>query len=477
MLFNSFAFLMFFPVVCITFFLLPKNRWRNLFLLIASYFFYMNWKPTYALLILTSTILTYGCGLLLERNIGNRLQQKRFLAISLVLNFSILFLFKYFNFAGDSITALFSIIGLDIHVPNLDVLLPVGISFYTFQAVGYSIDVYRGTIKAEKDFITYALFVSFFPQLVAGPIERAGNMLPQLHNNTGRFSYDEIRKGAFDILVGLFKKVVIADRLAIYVDSVYSSMDKADGLPATLGVIFFAFQLYLDFSAYSQIAVGTARIMGFRLTRNFNLPYMATTFREFWSRWHITLTQWFRDYLYIPLGGNRNGKYKMLLNVLIVFVISGLWHGASWNFVIWGVLNGLVYLTFTHVINFKPKVFWTKNLCRIFVVGFWILTLVFFRSETFSDAMLTFSAIGFVNVDNITSFGMSATELRFSIWMLVSILIMEAILNKHRESVEQFFFYKANVLRWLTYIVLILSTIYLGIYGVGSDASFIYFQS
>ena len=335
MLFNSFEFLIFFPVVCILYYLLPRLSLRNIFLLVASYYFYMNWKPVYAILILTSTILTYTCGLLVEKNENNQRVKKAYLIISIVLNFTILFFFKYFNFLGDSITALFSFLGIGWKVPNLDVLLPVGISFYTFQAVGYSIDVYRGTIRAEKNFITYALFVSFFPQLVAGPIERAKNLLPQFHEKHS-FNSENVIEGFKLMIWGFFMKLCVADVLSEYVDAVYNNVSYHNGVSILLATFFFAVQIYCDFAGYSNIAIGAARIMGYRLMINFKQPYFSLNIKEFWRRWHISLSSWFMDYLYIPLGGNRVAYPRYLFNLAVTFLVSGIWHGAAWTFVIWG---------------------------------------------------------------------------------------------------------------------------------------------
>lgn len=335
MLFNSFEFLLFFPIVCIIYFLLRDNRWRVPFLLVASYYFYMNWKPIYALLIMTSTVLTYGCGLLVEKYADNKRRQKLYLVVSLVINFAILFFFKYYNFINESIFSVLELAGLRWPVPNLDVLLPVGISFYTFQAVGYSIDVYRGTIKAEKSFLTYALFVSFFPQLVAGPIERAKNLLPQFHEEH-MFSYDNAVEGFKQMIWGFFMKLCVADVISEYVNAVYNNVPQHNGTSMLIATILFTFQIYCDFGGYSNIAIGAAKVMGFRLMENFNRPYLSLNIKEFWKRWHISLSSWFMDYVYIPLGGNRVSYPRHLLNLAITFLVSGVWHGANWTFVLWG---------------------------------------------------------------------------------------------------------------------------------------------
>lgn len=335
MVFNSFTFLLFFPVVCLVYFLLRGNNRRRQFLLIASYYFYMNWKPVYALLILTSTALTYGCGLFVEHHADNKERKKLYLVVSLVINFSILFVFKYYNFINESIFGLLDMCGLRWTVPNLDVLLPVGISFYTFQAVGYTIDVYRGTIKAERDFLTYALFVSFFPQLVAGPIERAKNLLPQFHKEH-IFRYHNAVEGLKQMLWGFFMKLCVADVLAEYVNAVYNNVPQHNGTSVIIATLFFTFQIYCDFGGYSNIAIGAARVMGFSLMENFHRPYFSLNIKEFWRRWHISLSSWLMDYVYIPLGGNRVPSLRHLANLVITFLVSGVWHGANWTYVLWG---------------------------------------------------------------------------------------------------------------------------------------------
>lgn len=342
MLFNSIAFLLFFPAVCLLYFAIPAERVRarNLWLLAASYYFYMNWEPAYALLLLTSTAVTYFASLGIAR-CRETAVRKLFLTASLVLNLSLLFLFKYYDFLASSIEAALQASGLGMEVPRFGLLLPVGISFYTFQALGYSIDVYRGTTRAERDFPTYALFVSFFPQLVAGPIERSGNLLPQFRERH-ELRYEEAMSGLKQMMWGYFMKLAVADRCAIYVDSVFNHVEMHDGGSYLLAALLFPFQIYGDFAGYSLIAIGVARVLGFRLMTNFNRPYLAATVGEFWHRWHISLSTWFKDYVYIPIGGNRVGRVRNYFNLLVTFVVSGIWHGANWTFLCWGTLHGVL---------------------------------------------------------------------------------------------------------------------------------------
>lgn len=358
MLFNSFHFLLFFPLVCLLYYLLPP-RLRWVFLLLASYYFYMNWEPVYALLIAGSTLITYGCGLLVERYRGERRKQRLFLLGSLFLNFGILFIFKYYNFLTGSIFSLLSWLGIRFAFPEFTLLLPVGISFYTFQAVGYSLDVYRGDIKPERYLGIYALFVSFFPQLVAGPIERARNLLPQF-KEIHRFDETNATQGLKLMLWGYFMKLCVADRLALYVDAVYNNVSEHNGTSLLLASIFFAFQIYCDFGGYSLIAIGAARVMGFSLMENFRRPYFAQSIKEFWGRWHISLSTWFKDYVYIPLGGNRVGRFRHALNLFVTFLVSGIWHGANWTFVLWGGFHGGTQV----VEKYLPK-YMNVNKCKM----------------------------------------------------------------------------------------------------------------
>lgn len=393
MLFNSFQFLVFFPLVAITYFIIP-SKFRVVFLLLASYYFYMNWKPVYAVLIFISTIITWLCGILIQKEEKNN-RKKSYLAFSLLINFGILFFFKYFNFVNDTIYGLLEALSLRWEVPNFDILLPVGISFYTFQAVGYTIDVYRKDLKAEKSILVYALFVSFFPQLVAGPIERAKNLLPQFHQRK-YFSLDNLKQGLSLIIWGLFMKVVVSDRIGLYVDATYNNVGDHNGVSLSLATILFSFQIYCDFAGYSNIAIGTAKIIGFDLMTNFKRPYFSRTIAEFWHRWHISLSTWFRDYLYIPLGGNRVSKSRTYLNLFITFVVSGIWHGANWTFVIWGTLHGLFNIVqkYTHCDKGLKQMRFLIALSMI-SVNYSLVTFawIFFRANSLGDAWLIIEKI------------------------------------------------------------------------------------
>lgn len=469
MLFNSVQFLLFFPGVVAVYFLLPfKYRW--FFLLLASYYFYMNWMPVYAVLILASTVTTYLCSILLEKFGNNVNRKKYFLVASLTFNFLILFIFKYYNFINDTIFQALSIFGLRWYVPNLDILLPVGISFYTFQAVGYTIDVYRGDLKAERHFGRYALFVSFFPQLVAGPIERAKNLLPQFRQNFS-FDFNRFLSGFSEMLWGFFMKVCIADRLALYVNAVYGNTDKHHGTTFILATFLFAFQIYCDFAGYSKIAIGAARIMGFDLMQNFNRPYFAKSISEFWKRWHISLSTWFRDYVYIPLGGNRVFAARHLFNLFVTFLISGIWHGANWTFAIWGALHGLFLIVAVVRDRLWPSLSKQGGIIGVvnIILTFLLVNLawIFFRADTVQDAFIIVTKV-------FTSFGMpflNKTELLYGITCLI-ILAFKEIKDEYGLNFNVLSSSKSFV-RYSGYVVMIYIII---LFGVVDSNQFIYFQ-
>lgn len=337
--FNSFTYATFLILVVMFYFVLPqRHRWK--LLLTASYYFYMSWNAMYAILLVFSTVVDYAAAIYIERT-PSRLLKKVFLSLSLFSNLGLLFAFKYYDFAAYSLERASMWFGTSLQMPYLEVLLPVGISFYTFQSLSYTIDVYREQRKAEYHLGIFALYVSFFPQLVAGPIERSTTLLPQFRENH-RFSSAAIASGMKLIIWGLFKKVVISDRLSEFVDRAYALPWEQDGLVFLVGTYFFAIQIYCDFSGYSDIAIGSARLMGYDLMINFRRPYFATSLSDFWRKWHVSLSTWFRDYLYFPLGGSRVSFARACANIMTVFVVSGIWHGARWTFIIWGFIHGLI---------------------------------------------------------------------------------------------------------------------------------------
>ena len=468
MLFNSIEFLLFFPTVVLIYFLLP-NKFRWVFLLIVSYYFYMNWKPIYAILISFSTLITWSCGVFVEKS-NNIKRKKIFLILSLVINFSILFMYKYFNFINESIFQLLEYLNIRWHVPNLDLLLPVGISFYTFQAVGYTIDVYRGDLKAEKNLGIYALFVSFFPQLVAGPIERAKNLLPQFRE---KHYFDSARlvSGIKQMVWGFFMKVVIADRLSLIVNTAYNNADSHNGTTLLIATVLFSFQIYCDFAGYSNIAIGASRIMGFDLMTNFRRPYFAINIGEFWQRWHISLSTWFRDYLYIPLGGNRVSKNRNYLNVFITFVVSGIWHGANWTFVFWGFFHG-IYNAIQKFFGFDKIKLKNATISKLLMIlfNFSLVSLawIFFRANTIADA---FSIIYKIFTDYGTPF-VDITTLVFGLFGL-GILLLKEFSEEFFPNSNLFFESKNPVISAFTAALVIIIILSIGVFDGGQ---FIYFQ-
>lgn len=494
MLFNSYSFLMFFPVVVVIYFLLPKKV-SYLWLLAASYYFYMGWNAKYALLLLLSTTITYLSGVLLKwlkENRPDHIRAKKWVvAGSFVSNLAILFFFKYFNFTIESVNAILKHTSLPTVNTSLDVLLPVGISFYTFQALGYTVDVYRGEIEAERNFFRYALFVSFFPQLVAGPIERSKNLLNQLRYPKA-FDYRRMSDGLLLMIWGYFLKLVIADRISIFVDNVYANVGIYDGKYLLLASVLFAFQIYCDFAGYSTIAIGAAEVMGFQLMDNFNSPYLSQSVAEFWRRWHISLSSWFKDYLYIPLGGNRKGKVRKYINIMIVFLVSGLWHGANWSYVVWGGLNGIYQVVgaiFTPVRNrIKEKLHLKKSplpLVIIYMIVTFILvdfTWIFFRADNVQHAFAVIDSIFNMNnqalLENGTLYDLGLSRPNFIVLGVSLVILLAADICKYRGIKVRSVILNLNiVIRWAVIIAGILGILVFGIWGSGYSATnFIYFQ-
>ena len=477
MLFNSIAFLLFFPIVCMCYFLIPASRvrMRNLFLLLASYYFYMNWKPVYALLLLTSTVITYfaaiGIGYFKEN-----WKKKTCLVTSLVLNLAILFLFKYYNFFAENIEMALHACGMGIDLPELRLLLPVGISFYTFQALGYSIDVYRGTTKVERDFPTYALFVSFFPQLVAGPIERSNNLLPQFKEEH-RLDYESVMMGVRIMVWGYFMKLVLADRCALYVDTIYNHVSAHNGGSYLVASLLFPFQLYGDFAGYSFIAIGAARVMGFRLMDNFRRPYFfSVSVQDYWKRNHISLTSWFMDYIYYPMVGSSTHLWKWCLAIFITFVISGFWHGAAWTYVVSFSIFGFYLVVCIlkekrqrkfekkHGLRKKEWWLWLNRFLTFLLVMF---ALIFFRANSLQDAVTVIVGI-------FTNPGEPMPEYAnfIAIFMALTILMIKELAEEYQWKVRV-----AESPSWLVrHVYLIMMICYIILFGVLDGGQFIYFQ-
>jgi alginate O-acetyltransferase complex protein AlgI len=477
-LFNSLQFLIFFPLVVGFYFALPyKYRW--ILLLAASYYFYGCWKAEYLVLIVASTLIDYSAGLLMSKYPDKR-RRRIFLIMSLSANLGLLFSFKYFNFASNALMTLFQFLNIGLDMPMLDVLLPVGISFYTFQTMSYTIDVYRGNTKAEKRFGIFALYVSFFPQLVAGPIERSGRLLGQFYRRSD-FEYQRVVDGLKFMLWGFIKKTVIADRLAIIVDQIYTSPTEYSGAFLLLATYLFAFQIYCDFSGYSDIAIGAAKVMGYDLMTNFNRPYFSKSISEFWKRWHISLSTWFRDYLYIPLGGNRVGKWRWYYNLLIVFLISGLWHGANWTFLIWGALHGF-YLIFSiwtkdlrkHVSNILAldKIPGIQSLFSVLVTFHLVLfSWIFFRANSLSEALFIIKKIFSDFTFNMQISNITISELGLSAFLIFFLIAAELFQGK--TAMLAWLKEKPIWLRWSLYYAGLMLIFF---FGVFDSHQFIYFQ-
>jgi len=468
MLFNSIQFLYFFPIVLLLYFLSPY-KWRWLILLISSYYFYMSWNIDYVFLILFTTIISYGSAIQIERSKTKKMKQF-FLAFSLIASLGVLFFYKYFNFIGSSLNELFSFFSNPIQIPYLKLLLPVGISFYTFQTLSYTIDVYRGDIKTEKHFGIYALYVSFFPQLVAGPIERSTRLLPQFRVKH-QLTLDNVIKGLKWIIFGFFMKLVIADRLSLYVDSVYNNVYQHSGMSFIIATFLFAFQIFGDFAGYSSMAIGIARIMGYDLMTNFKRPYFATSISDFWHRWHISLSTWFKDYFYIPMGGSRVGISRWYLNLFLTFLVSGLWHGANWTFVIWGALHG-VYIVLENMFKLQVKKnqkisFFNRIFRTLFVFILVDFAWIFFRANNVSDA--------FYIIRNIFSFaGEIFYDYKVFFYGAIGLFVLfinDLIVENYKDSIlENSKMNYKSVIYFVFLICLILFT------GVFNGGQFIYFQ-
>ncbi len=476
MLFNSLQFILFFLIVTPVYYLLPhKFRWFHL--LASSCVFYMAFVPVYILILFGTIIIDYFAGILIAKTDGKK--RKYYLIISLIANIGVLFVFKYYNFFIDNINDISGV-----NLPFLKILLPIGLSFHTFQAMSYTIEVYRGNQKAEKHFGIYALYVMFYPQLVAGPIERPQNILHQFHEKK-YFSYANIVNGLKLIAWGMFKKVVVADRLAIYVNEVFDHQLNYEGIPVIIACVFFSLQIYFDFSAYSNIAIGTAKTLGFDLMINFRMPYFSRTITEFWSRWHISLSTWFRDYLYIPLGGNRISKTRTKINQFIVFVISGFWHGANWTFLFWGFLHGLYVIVESELKTIIGTFKLYLPVKRILIFGLITFAWIFFRAENIKQA---FNIVGslennlFQQISNI----ISNTELarlkllyvnKGSGVFLLSLIFVSTVMfiewKQKDRSIIHYFHSLSKPVRYAMYFFLIYGSIF---FGVFEKNQFIYFQ-
>ena len=481
MLFNSLPFLIFFPCIFVLYYALPF-RFRKYMLLIASYYFYMCWKPEFIVLILFSTLVDYFCGLGMVRYPGRK---KWLLAVSLAMNLGLLFFFKYLNFFGETLTALCRAVSIPFSAPTLSIILPVGISFYTFQTLSYTLDVYRGKLEPERDFVTFALFVSFFPQLVAGPIEKAADLLPQLKEEHP-FSYENATWGAKLMAWGFFKKMVVADQLAVLiVDPVYQNLGKYEGGALVLATCAFAFQIYCDFGGYSDIARGAARMMGVDLMVNFKSPYFFShSIGNYWQRNHVSLSRWFTEYVYIPLGGSRKGRVKQYWFTTVTFFLSGLWHGAEWSFVVWGLLQA-VYLNLERAFHRGKEPPKSPPLHLLAIVTTFALScfsLIFFRAANIGEALYVVRhllwGIGSPGLYVKTALaalnpGMIETAVLAGALLL---LFLFDLADERTDAIAMVSRWPVAI-RWCCYLGLVMIVLVFGVYGPGYDVkAFTYFQ-
>ena len=481
MLFNSFEFLLFLPIVFLLYwFVFRSRRWQNLLVVIASYVFYGWWDWRFLFLIAFTSLCSYGSGLLIERYEGRRRKQQMVSAANIVLNLGILGIFKYYNFFIENLDALCGTLGCHLDWVTMQIILPVGISFYTFQALSYSIDVYQRKLPATHDVIEFFAYISFFPQLVAGPIERATNLLPQFQRPR-QFDYAKAVDGCRQMLWGFLKKLVVADNCATVVNDYWGQYNELTGVTLFLIGVMFTFQIYCDFSGYSDIAIGCARLFGFNLMRNFNFPYFSRSIPEFWRRWHISLTTWFRDYIYFPLGGSRCDKWKIIRNVYIVWAISGLWHGADWTFVCWGVFHATllaiynllgINTKYNNVVAYGKWLPSVKELMQMALTFFLaVIGWIIFRAETMTQAVEYISRM-FATMFSDYHFTISYGR-KFLLYGILLLLVEWVQRDKqHALQLPERGVLRYRVVRWVVYyLVLLIIATY-----TGEDQTFIYFQ-
>jgi alginate O-acetyltransferase complex protein AlgI len=492
--FNSVDFLIFFPIVTFIYFMIP-HKYRWVWLLASSYYFYMSWNEKYVVLMVTTTVITYFSGLLIEKANGidddkKSIRLKKFWVFaSFACNIGILFLFKYFKFFSLSLTRSLSLFNISITMPTFNFLLPLGISFYTFKSLSYIMDLYRNDIKAEKNIGKFALYISFFPQILAGPIEKSKHMMHQFYEEHS-YSYHRIRNGLLLMLWGYFQKVLVADRLALLVNTVYNDPQNYKGFEIIIATVFYAFQIYFDFSSLSDIAIGACEVLGFRISKNFERPYFSKSIKEFWRRWHISLCSWFKDYLYIPLGGNRRGKLRTYINIMIVFLVSGLWHGAAINFVIWGGLHGIYQIAGDILQPIRKKAFKAFNIkkhalsYRIFQILFTFMLVdfawIFFRANKFSDAVILLKNMMYFNPwvftdGSLYNLGLNSKNFLVAVLGISVILIVNLI--QRTKSVRIQLYKQDAIFRWALYLTVVVIILIFGIYGPDYNAKqFIYMQ-
>ena len=477
MLFNSINFAIFLPIVFLLYWFVAKNnlKFQNVLLLVASYYFYACWDFRFLFLLIFSTLLDYYSGIKIENSTSEK-NRKFWFWLSIGINLGFLGVFKYYNFFVDSIQDVVSVFGHKIDMWTIKVILPVGISFYTFHGLSYVIDIYKKRIVAERNFINYAVFVCYFPLLVAGPIERATHLLPQIKKKR-TFNYSQAVDGLRQILWGLFKKIVIADNCAEYANLIFNTSDDYSGSTLIMGALFFTFQIYGDFSGYSDIALGTSRLFGMELLKNFNFPYFSRDIAEFWRRWHISLSSWFKDYLYIPLGGSVGGLKMKIRNTFIIFLVSGFWHGANWTFIVWGALNALYFLpsllsktnrNHMEIVAYNSRFPSVKEFLSILITfGLTVFAWIFFRANSLTHAITYIKQI-------FTSKLLSLPEIRPThiIVLIVVFILIEWVGRRNNFAIEKLFIEDSVFVRWGFYIVLVMAIF---IFST-KEQEFIYFQ-
>lgn len=479
MLFNSISFAIFLPIIFALYWLLNKNlKWQNLLLLVASYYFYACWDWRFMFLLMFSTFLDYYTGLKMDEG-KNEKVRKFWLWLSIGINLGFLGFFKYYNFFADNFAELLRGFGLQVNVWMLKVILPVGISFYTFHGLSYVLDIYFRRIKAERNFVEYAVFVSFFPLLVAGPIERATHLLPQIKVKR-QFSYEKAVDGMRQILWGLFKKMVIADNCAVFANQIFANSAHSSGSELVLGALFFTFQIYGDFSGYSDIALGTARLFGMDLLRNFAFPYFSRDIAEFWRRWHISLSSWFRDYLYIPLGGSKGGNWMRIRNTFAIFLVSGFWHGANWTFIIWGFLNALFIMPSIilktnrnnlEIVAMNKLIPSFRDIFNILLTfSLTVFAWIFFRAENVHHAFSYISGILKPSLFTVPDLNKAALA---TLILVAFFMTIEWIGREHQYAIQDLLIKKPRIIRWLFYGFIILL---IGLFLQTHETPFIYFQ-
>ena len=482
MLFNSIDFAIFLPIVFVLYwFVTNKNlKLQNLLIVVSSFIFYGWWDWRFLFLMVGSASVDFVVGILLSKQ-ENKSKRKTYLSFSIIANLGILAFFKYFNFFADNFVNAFTLIGTKLNPVSIQIVLPVGISFYTFQALSYTIDVYRKKLEPTKSIIDYFAFISFFPQLVAGPIERATNLLPQFYKKR-HFDYSKAVDGLRQILWGLFKKIVIADNCAQFANQIFNNFHDYSGYTLIMGAIFFALQIYGDFSGYSDIAIGTARLFGFQIMRNFAFPYFSRDIAEFWRRWHISLSTWFRDYLYIPLGGSKGGTLLKIRNTFVIFIVSGFWHGANWTFIIWGMLNAIYFLPLLLAnknrknIEIVAQGKYLPNIKEFFQIaitfGLTVIAWIFFRADNVEHAFEYIQQIIIGVIQSPTALLIVSKTYKKVIFLIIIFLIIEWFGREQQYAIEKIGMKWYKPIRLSMYYLIVLSIFYF----MGQEQPFIYFQ-